>query len=364
MNLLPLLPSTAAAFEPRWPPSVVMGKRIGKTDRWLADILRRTSTTQHISGSLYKTVLEEQLGLESAIWPLCSLILPTAVGSAQPYSMLHIEGYVVHVDLVSSMQVAFKLTDTSTSALINYHCNIYSVDVAARLPDWPDKEQDIGRLQDAFVHAAYGFVFRTDAHALETLDEDGRGELLQGRADQVKKAIFRLFVPLRPPPPPPLQQFVDVYGNPLLPDPESVLPSTKPSKRSLDLYWAPSSGEESDQGSCSKRRKVEESSAREDGTQAIKHPRPTRHAPLATRLQQQSSAGVVEDVYYDALRDEFRTSTPAEKVVAQDTAAEPKDGEGEVWQSGQQDGDTFSPFLRQLLPVLMDDAATKQNPKG
>ena len=70
------------------------------------------------------------------------------------------------------------------------------------------------KLQDEFVQAANKFIYRTSASALEGLEEDGAGELLAGRSDEVRSAVLNLFVPLLPPPP----RVVDVVRpTPLLP---------------------------------------------------------------------------------------------------------------------------------------------------
>ena len=117
------------------------------------------------------------------------------------YQLLHMEAYVVHVDMVSQNEVAFKLTQDTIEALVEYHKDIYSVDKSASTWNWPEKEVQLKRLQEDFVQAANKFVFRTVATALEGLEEDGGGELLSGGADEVKSQIMNLFLPLLPPPP-------------------------------------------------------------------------------------------------------------------------------------------------------------------
>lgn len=130
------------------------------------------------------------------------------------YQLLHVEAYVVHVDTVSQNEVAFKLTPETIEALVDYHKEIFSVDTAASTWDWPEKEIQLRKLQEEFVQAANRFVFRTNAHALEGIEEEGAGELLSGRSDDAKSAIMGLFVPLLPPPP----RIVDVvHPAPLLP---------------------------------------------------------------------------------------------------------------------------------------------------
>lgn len=130
------------------------------------------------------------------------------------FQMIHIEAYVVHVDMVSRNEVAFKLTPETIEALVDFHQEVFSVDAAAKTWDWSGKQAQLKKLQEEFVQAANKFVYRTDAEALEGLEEDGAGELLCGRSEEVKAAIWNLFLSLLPPPP----RVVDVLQPvPLLP---------------------------------------------------------------------------------------------------------------------------------------------------
>lgn len=130
------------------------------------------------------------------------------------YQVLHIEAYCVHVDMVSQNEVAFKLTTDTIESLVEYHKEIYSVDTAASTWNWSEKEVQLKKLQEEFVQSANKFVYRASATALEGMEEDGAGELLGGRSEDVKGAIMNLFVPLLPPPP----RIVDVVRpTPLLP---------------------------------------------------------------------------------------------------------------------------------------------------
>jgi hypothetical protein len=138
----------------------------------------------------------------------------TLVEAIFNYQMIHIEAYIVHVDMVSQNEVAFKLTPETIEALVKFHHGVYSVDAAASTWEWSEKRQQLKKLQEEFVQAANRFVYRTNVQALEGLEEDGAGELLEGRSDGAKAAIESLFVPLRPPPP----QVVDVLrSTPILP---------------------------------------------------------------------------------------------------------------------------------------------------
>lgn len=130
------------------------------------------------------------------------------------YQLLSIEAYVVHVDMVSQNEVAFKLTPETIESLVEYHKDVHSVDTSASTWNWSEKEVQLKKLQEDFVQAANKFVYRTNANALEGLEEDGAGELLNGRSDEVKAAIMGMFLPLLPPPP----RIIDVIRpTPLLP---------------------------------------------------------------------------------------------------------------------------------------------------
>jgi hypothetical protein len=130
------------------------------------------------------------------------------------YEMIYVEAYVVHVDMVSQHEVAFKLTPETISTLVEYHKNVHCVDTKASTHNWSEKEVQLKKLQDDFYQAANKFVYRTSDNALEGLEEDGAGELLVGRAEEVKNAIMGMFLPLLPPPPPPVER---VHPTPVLP---------------------------------------------------------------------------------------------------------------------------------------------------
>ena len=141
------------------------------------------------------------------------------------YKMVSVEAYIVHVDMVSQNEVAFKLTPETIEALVEYHKEVHSKDTSASTWNWSEKEVQLKKLQEDFVQAANKYVYRTSAMALEGLEEDGAGELLCGRSEEVKTAIMGLFLPLLPPPPRP----VDVVR------PTPVLPSST----GVENWWQP-----------------------------------------------------------------------------------------------------------------------------
>ena len=130
------------------------------------------------------------------------------------YQLIHIEAYIVHVDMVLRNEVAYKLTPDSIEALIEYHKDIHCVDISASTYTWSEKEMQVKKLHEEFIQAINKFVYRTHVTALEGLEEDGAGELLCGKSEEVKNNIMGLFLPLLPPPP----RVVDVVRTqPLLP---------------------------------------------------------------------------------------------------------------------------------------------------
>ena len=230
-----LLPASAQAFAARGTVNVVLSNKV---EPWLTATLKRINKIKRPLNSVpqHTRCLTETLSSTNAIWSLCSFMVPKAPDSelrkdSNPlieaifnFQLLQIEAYVVHVDMVSRNEVAFKLSQDTIDALVEHHKDIFSIDTAANTWAWPDKDAALKKLQEEFVQAANKFVYRTGALCLEGLEEDGAGELLCGRADEVRSQINGLFVPLLPPPPKPVIEIIR---------PTPILPSSN----ITDTWW-------------------------------------------------------------------------------------------------------------------------------
>lgn len=219
-----LLPASAAAFAPR--ANTVNVVLSSKVEPWLTQTLKRINRIKRPLNSVpqHQRCLTETLSSSTAIWTLTSLMLQKApeadlrkdpnplVEALFNYQLVHIEAYIVHVDMVLRNEVAFKLTPDSIESLIEYHKEVHCVDIAANSYNWSEKELQVKKLHEEFIQAINKFVYRTHVSALEGLEEDGAGELLCGKSDEVKNNLLGMFLPLLPPPP----RIVDVVRPPPL----------------------------------------------------------------------------------------------------------------------------------------------------
>jgi hypothetical protein len=221
-----LLPASAAAYAPRASVNVVLGS---KTEPWLTQTLKRVNRVKRPLNSVqqHQRCLTDILSSKNAIWTLASLMLANApdseldqdedmlVQAIRNYEMMHLEAYIVHVDMVLRNEVAFKLTTDTIDALVKHHKEVFCVNAKADTYEWSEKEQQCKKLHDDFVQAVNRFVFRTHVSALEGMEEEGAGELLCGKSEEAKNSILNLLKPLLPPPP----RVVDVVRQPpLLPN--------------------------------------------------------------------------------------------------------------------------------------------------
>ncbi|KAI8710896.1 hypothetical protein NCS52_01518300 [Fusarium sp. LHS14.1] len=199
-----LLPASAVAFARRASSvSIVLGSKVKP---WLTQTLKRMNQVERPLNSIpqHQRYLPETLPSPNATWALTSIMLPKTpkadfkLYASNPFmeafmnhKLVHIEGYIVQIDRVLRNGVVYKLTKSAIDTLIEHHKEVYCVD-AANTYDRPDGEQWRKELHEDFIQAINQFVFRTDVSALEGLEEDGTGELLNGRSNEVKEKILFL----------------------------------------------------------------------------------------------------------------------------------------------------------------------------
>lgn len=206
-----LLPASAAAFAPR--ASSVNVVLSSKVEPWLTQTLKRVNRTKRPLNNVsqHQRCLTETLSSKDAIWTLASMLVAKFPEANMPadeserlyscYDMLHVEAYIVHVDMVLRNEVAYKLTIDTIDILVKYHKEIYCPDAKASTAEWSGKDKQLTKLHDDFVQAVNKFVYRAHVSALEGLEEGGAGELLCGRSEEVKAALNAMLKPLVPPPP-------------------------------------------------------------------------------------------------------------------------------------------------------------------
>ena len=200
-----LLPASAKAFAPRTAPIIVLGSKL---DSWLMDRLKFTERARGPMDSVsqHRECLRTVLACHSATWTIASLMLPIRahpktnkrsiplLEAMSDYHLIHVEAYIVHVDMVSQNEVAFKLTKQTIEELVDYHKQICSPVDPEDTGNLSKKEVQLKEMQEKFEQAANGFVFFTNIRALEGLDEHGAGELSEGRPDAVKSKIMNMFL--------------------------------------------------------------------------------------------------------------------------------------------------------------------------
>ncbi|GFF62887.1 WD40-repeat-containing domain protein [Aspergillus udagawae] len=87
--------------------------------------------------------LKETLSLPSAIWNVCSVMLPNVPQTLDvglQYQTIHIEAYVVYIDMAYANTVAFKLTTETINTLVKFHRDVYSVYAWLGTWEWSGKE--------------------------------------------------------------------------------------------------------------------------------------------------------------------------------------------------------------------------------
>ncbi|KAF3918481.1 hypothetical protein ABW21_db0204304 [Orbilia brochopaga] len=207
-----LLPRTAAPFAERSAPTIVLDTVVNP---WLTQTLKRVNRHKRPLNSVpqHLKCLTEILSGPNAIWNLCSLCVPKLPDAqieqqSNPitdallrYQFIHLQAYVVSIDMVQSHQIAFKLTKESIKSLVDYHKDVYMIDQVATTWHWAEKDAAVKKMHEDFVQRVNKYVFQTDKIALEGIEDDGAGELLCGQSEEVRNTISEFFLPLQQPAP-------------------------------------------------------------------------------------------------------------------------------------------------------------------
>lgn len=181
-----------------------------EVENWLKDILTRINEKNRPKKPLnhveqQQQFLAETLSSPGAIWALMLPKLPKHPEAEMPqeplerlwsYQLLHIEANIISVDAVWRKEVSLKLTQDTIDELIEYHEKIHCIDDMAKTTDWPGKSYQYEKLREEFGLAVNKFVYSTDIVALQGLEDDGSGDLLNGKREEVQAEIFSLMKPL------------------------------------------------------------------------------------------------------------------------------------------------------------------------
>lgn len=192
-----LLPSSTAICAPRLASAAVVLDH--NPQPWLQKILKRIRGAHHMdprttplqSAQTCQRFLASILDQESATWILGE---PNYDRWTFP-----INARIVCVDMVERNEATFKLTRSTTDALIQYHEQLHCAGSETKAADWHGKEQLIKKQHDNFVTNIEKFVFCTDVRVLVYLHKDGAGRLPDDKQLVVKSELAKLMKPLHPP---------------------------------------------------------------------------------------------------------------------------------------------------------------------
>ncbi|KAK5162822.1 uncharacterized protein LTR77_011148 [Saxophila tyrrhenica] len=184
------------ALAPRAKASVVSDAEL---EPWLVEILRALGFLKSYSASTTRGQQQSQclahlLSDRDAIWTLAHIIPSnTDLTYVETYDMIHVQAYVIHVDMVLRKEVTFKLTEASIDHIISFHWNVYLRSLCDNTLHWPGKENECKEIQRSFEHDVQSFIYWTDLDVLEGLKESGAGELIEGWPRGVKLALSAFF---------------------------------------------------------------------------------------------------------------------------------------------------------------------------
>ncbi|KAI3534611.1 hypothetical protein CABS03_15116 [Colletotrichum abscissum] len=171
---------------------------------WLAQTLRSVEKQMEPLESVlhHQTCMIKTLSTPKSIWYLACIMVPNPseselrqnsiqdVERLSDFRLIHIEAYIIHVDMRDRDEVAFKLTTESINSLVEYYERYHRVGLVAKMHERSGNDRVRKKMSEEFTRAINEFVYRTHVSALGGLEEDGTGEFLVNDSERVKDIIL------------------------------------------------------------------------------------------------------------------------------------------------------------------------------
>lgn len=187
-----LLPQSAQSSRAGHQTTICLGAAV---QPWLYKKLKEINEKRRALRTPFQcsVLLQEILRRHTAEWLLASMILPTMqptrdreskIHATGRYEMIKVTAYVVYVDILTRHEIAFKVLPDTRDQLVRMHrmmCFAYDTTVACDAV-FDDIAYSSSR-NDQFARAMETCIFYASVPALEAMDFQGSGELLN--ADQI-----------------------------------------------------------------------------------------------------------------------------------------------------------------------------------
>lgn len=196
-----ILPKTAQPSASRQAPTVDLGYT---AEPWLVKALQRFNEGDGTleTASQCSRLLKDILGRPEAKWLLASVAFPVMLPQASPHeslyrsdglALIHITAYPLYVDMSARSEMAFKLLPSTQAELVRLHremCIAFGGDVP--LEGLESADASFQDLNGGFACAIAAAIFHASVSVLANMEEDGSGELLEGRPLTVRRAIVEM----------------------------------------------------------------------------------------------------------------------------------------------------------------------------
>lgn len=168
--------------------------------KWLLAAIKYSGRKKRSSVDIQED-LSTKLSKNQSLWTLCSLLIEKPKkdlgedSELSPcYQMIHIESFVIYVDMVSAKkEMAFGLTSDTLESLSEIYRTFHLADQTNGTSRESLNEKQLTEMQRCFDESSAEFVFRTNATALEEIEEDCSGMLPPNQSEVAKAAVLALF---------------------------------------------------------------------------------------------------------------------------------------------------------------------------